>query len=75
MYNYPMEYKKFKEMLVIANLSVKQFSENANVSYSTCNNWTTSVTPPWVESWLKLYIENQKLNKIKEIALEISKES
>jgi len=66
-----MEYHIFKEKLVIAGLNVKSFAQQANISYSTCNNWTTSTTPSWVESWLNLYIENQKLNKLKELAKEI----
>jgi hypothetical protein len=41
------------------------------VPYSTCNNWTTSSTPSWVQSWLKLYIENQKFQKFKTLAKEI----
>jgi hypothetical protein len=72
-HNYPMEYKKFKEKLVIAKLSVKEFCQKAKISYSTCNNWTTTSTPTWVDSWLDLYIENQKLNDIKKIALDIAK--
>lgn len=69
-----MEYKRFKELLLEANLNVKKFCELSSVPYSTCNNWTTSVTPTWVESWLKLYIENQKFQKFKVIAREICDE-
>ncbi len=70
-YNHPMEYKKFKELLQEANLNVKQFCQLSSVPYSTCNNWTTSSTPSWVQSWLMLYIENQKFQKFKTLAKEI----
>lgn len=70
-YNHLMEYKQFKELLLQANLNVKQFCQLSSVPYSTCNNWTTSSTPSWVQSWLKLYIENQKFQKLKTLAKEI----
>ena len=60
-----MTYEEFKNTLKENNLSIKKFSELAEVSYSTCNNWSKSErsVSDWVHSWLKLYEANQKLQK------------
>jgi len=46
---------KLKEI----NLSKRDFSGYANISYNTVNNWndTNKPVPPWVESWLDNYIK------------------
>ncbi len=67
-----MEYNAFKEFLEKNELSLKQFSELTNISYSGCNKWKYSDIPSWVESWCKLYEENKKLKKIKELILSLN---
>lgn len=62
-----------KDFLIRNNLTLKKFSEKTNLAYSTCNKWKYSEVPPWVESWCILYEENKKLQKIKELALELTK--
>jgi DNA-binding transcriptional regulator YiaG len=58
-----MEYEEFKKILKENKLTVKEFSKLSGVSYRTCNNWSKPErkVSDWVESWLNLYIENQKL--------------
>jgi hypothetical protein len=59
-----MEYQKFKEILKNNKLTVKKFSELANISYNTCNTWSKrGVVSDWVESWLNLYINNKNLQQ------------
>lgn len=63
-----MEKQKFNEMLKIAGLSKKEFGDILGTSGGTISNWGNEgrEIPYWVESWLKLYIENQQCKKIKE---------
>ena len=63
-----MEYQKFKKVLKENNLTLKKFSELANMSYSTCLKWGKNNRPvsDWVESWLNIYVENQQLKKSKD---------
>ena len=67
-----MQHDAFKEFLDRNQLSLKEFSEKTNLSYSGCNKWKYSELPVWVESWCNLYEENKKLQKIKEIALTLN---
>jgi len=61
-----MEYKEFKEILKKNNLTIKRFSELANISYATCNNWSNKGSvSSWVNSWLTLYVENKNLKNDK----------
>lgn len=63
-----MEKQKFNEMLKTAGLSKKEFGDILGTSGGTISNWGNDnrEIPYWVESWLKLYIENQQCKKIKE---------
>ena len=60
-----LTYEKFKEILKEKNLTIKKFSELVGISYKTCNSWSKPKAKPsdWVESWLRLYEENEKLKK------------
>jgi hypothetical protein len=60
-----MTYEEFKDKLKENNLTIKKFSELAKISYGTCNNWSKSErsVSSWVQSWLEIYEENQKLKK------------
>ena len=59
-----MKYETFKEILKSNKLTVKKFSELANISYNTCNTWSKrGEVSNWVEPFLKLYIEHKKLNE------------
>ena len=61
-----MEYQEFKKVLKENKLTVKKFSELANISYYTCNTWSKrGIVSDWVESWLKLHIENKRLKELK----------
>ncbi|MBU1666935.1 hypothetical protein KKC13_00830 [bacterium] len=66
-----MEYKKFKEILKNNKLTVKKFSELANISYNTCNAWSKrGLVSDWVESWLNLYINNKNLQDDKGVTID-----
>jgi len=55
-----MEYSEFKEILKRNKLTVKKFSELAEISYNTCNSWSKRGTvSDWVGSWLNLYAKSQ----------------
>jgi len=59
-----MEYKEFKKILKYEGITIKKFSELANISYATCNNWANKgVVSGWVEPFLKLYSRNNELEK------------
>jgi len=61
-----MDYKEFKEILKKNKLTVKKFSELAGISYATCSTWQNrGIVSKWVESWLNLHIENQRLKELK----------
>ena len=63
-----MEYEEFKKLLKDIDLSIKEFSKLANISYNTCNTWSREnrKVPNWVSPFLNLYIENQECKKYKE---------
>jgi len=63
-----LEIKEFKKILKDNGLTLKKFAELSNTSYSTCLKWGKNNRPvsDWVESWLKLYIENKELRVYKE---------
>ena len=62
-----MEYQEFKKILKKNKLTVKKFSELANISYSTCNTWANrGAVSSWVVSWLSLYEQNQQLEESKD---------
>lgn len=60
--------QQFNLMLKTANLSKKEFAEILGTTGGTISNWGNEGRdiPYWVESWLKLYIENQQCKKIKD---------
>jgi len=74
-----MEYEEFRQILKSQNLTVKEFSKLSGVSYGTTTKWGKDNRPvsDWVESWLSLYVESQRLkaleNKIKSMCEEINK--
>jgi len=74
-----MEYEEFRQILKSQNLTVKEFSKLSGVSYGTTTKWGKDNRPvsDWVESWLSLYVENQRLkaleDKIKSMCEEINK--
>ena len=62
-----MDYKEFKEILKKNKLTVKKFSELAGISYATCSTWSNrGKVSGWVNSWLNLHIENQRLKELKQ---------
>ena len=63
-----MEYEEFKKILKESDLSVKEFSTLAQLSYRTCISWSREnrKVPNWVNPFIKLYTENQECKKYKE---------
>ena len=74
-----MEYEKFRKILKNQGLTVKKFSKLSGVSYGTSSKWGKDNRPvsDWVESWLTLYVENQRLkaleDKMKNMCEELNK--
>ncbi len=68
-----MNYEEFKTKLDEHSLSLKDFAELTNISYSGVNKWKYSEIPGWVDSWFKLYDENKKISFIKNDILEFAK--
>jgi len=63
-----MEYKEFKKILKKYSLTLRKFSELAETPYQTCVKWgkENRPVPKWVNSWFKLYIENQNFKNSEE---------
>jgi len=60
-----VKYEEFKKILKENDLTIKEFSTLAGISYRTCNGWSkpNAKVSDWVSSWLKLYEEKNKLQK------------
>lgn len=66
-----MNNQLFEELLRDAELSKKDFSSLVEMNYNSVTNWNKSdKIPQWVGSWLKLYVENKELKKLKQIIKE-----
>ena len=63
-----MDKHAFNDMLKTAGLSKKEFAEILGTTGGTISNWGNEgrEIPYWVESWLKLYIENLHCRKIRQ---------
>ena len=61
--------KNFKQTLKDNGLTLKAFSELSGVKYDTCSKWGKDERPvsDWVESWLRLYIENKECMELKRL--------
>lgn len=71
-----MERQVFNELLEEAELTKEEFANKVGLQYRSVNNWGTGVqkVPHWVDSWLTLYIENNRCKKIKAMIKEIKEE-
>ena len=71
-----MERQEFNELLDEAELSKEEFANKVGLQYRSVNNWGTGPqkVPHWVDSWLELYIENNRCKKIKAMIKEIKEE-
>jgi len=60
-----MDYKEFKKKLIDNDLTLKEFSNLSNTSYSTCLKWgkENRPVPNWVQPFLSFYSENVELKK------------
>jgi len=59
----------FNNLLRSAGLNKKVFSELTGLHYGSVANWggRDKPMPPWVESWLTLYIDNQECKALKKL--------
>ncbi|RBQ30504.1 hypothetical protein CRU92_11555 [Arcobacter sp. FW59] len=64
-----MDKEEFKKLLKNANFSKKSFASFVGLKYQSVNTWGNNnrAIPYWVKSWLNLYIENLKYQKVKDI--------
>jgi transcriptional regulator with XRE-family HTH domain len=68
-----MTSEQLKNNLSELGLSLKDFSELTNISYSTVSKYGKSApVPPWAEPFLNLYKENLDLKQVKELIIELS---
>lgn len=68
-----METETFKERLKSLNLSLTDFSELTNLSYSAVSKFGKSnPIPPWVEPFLNFYQSAKQLDIFKELIFELS---
>ena len=68
-----MQLQEFKILLKEANMTKKDFSNIAKISYGTVNSWGgegRAEVPEWVHPFIKNYIEVQKLQKIRDILIQ-----
>jgi DNA-binding transcriptional regulator YiaG len=59
---------EFDICLKEAKLTKKEFAQIVEMSYGGVVNWGREhqTVPSWVESWMKLYIENRKFESLKQ---------
>jgi hypothetical protein len=64
-----MDKENFKLLLKKANFNKRTFSEYLGLKYQSVNSWGNNgrSIPYWVESWLNLYIDNNKCKQIKKM--------
>ena len=64
-----MEYEEFKKLLKQNKLSMRSFAKISNTSYSTCSGWSEEnrKVSDWVEPFLTLYSENQRLKALEDM--------
>ena len=62
----------FQELLKKAGINKKEFAALIGASPGAVSNWGTAGRdiPYWVETWLKLYIENKDCRDLKRIIRE-----
>jgi len=60
-----MKYEEFRKILKDKNLTLKEFANLSNTSYSTCLKWGREDRPVsnWVKPFLDLYIKNIELQR------------
>jgi len=58
----------FNQKLNEAKLNRKEFAALLGLNYQSVNGWGSNDRefPYWVESWLNLYVENEKYKRLKE---------
>lgn len=62
-----MDSHGLKILLKRAELTKRELAGLVGLSYSAVNNWgSSSNIPHWVESWLRLYIQNKNYRELKE---------
>lgn len=62
-----MELEEFKVRLEDLNLNLKDFAEIVNIPYSTVTKYgRTTPIPSWINSFLTIYTQNQKLESLKQ---------
>jgi len=68
-----MEYEEFKSLLKQNKLTMRSFAKLANISYSTCSGWSeeSRKVSDWVEPFLTLYSENQRLKALEDTMKEM----
>ena len=72
-----MNFEELKKQLSKNNLNLKKFSQLSGISYNTCTKWGKDDRPvsDWVESWLTLYVENQRLKVLENMIKEMCERS
>lgn len=66
-----MNNEAFEQLLKSADLSKKDFAALVEMNYNSVTNWNKSdKIPQWVNSWLKLYIENRSCKELKQLLKE-----
>jgi hypothetical protein len=62
-----MTREEFSQLLDEADLKKREFCELLELKYDTVNTWGSSgkVIPQWVKSWLVMYKELKKCERLK----------
>lgn len=75
-----MTKNQFKERLKRLNITIREFSNISNTSYSTINNWGFKQDekiiplPGWVEPFLEHYEKSRKYDYLKDEIFDIIKD-
>lgn len=63
---------ELKNQLKDIDLSLKDFAELVDISYSTVSKYgSSSPVPPWIVSWIDLYKQALQLRKLKTLLNEL----
>jgi DNA-binding transcriptional regulator YiaG len=66
-----VESQEFKQLLIKANLTKKEFALIIGINIGSMNNWgSTQNIPYWVKSWLENYIAKKKFEGVMDVVAE-----
>ena len=63
-----MQYNKFEQLLIHADLAKKEFAKINDIHENSVFNWKKRGVPGWVKPWLENYIKSKAFDHVLETA-------